>query len=73
MRVRMKVDVSGTRNGQPWPRRGQVADVDDAEGAQLCHAGLAEPVAVAEPVETATAPSAEQRAVPAKKAKTARG
>lgn len=61
MRVRMKVEVSGTRNGHPWPRRGEVVDVPDAEGADLCAAGLAEPV-VDDRVETAVAPPAETRA-----------
>ena len=59
MKIRMKVDLSGTRNGQPWPARGEVADVPDAEGAALCSAGMAEPVAEppAEKVETATPPA----------------
>lgn len=44
MRVRMKVDVSGDRNGQPWPRRGGEIDLPDGEATSLCAAGLAVPV-----------------------------
>lgn len=61
MKVRMKVDMSGTRNGQPWPPRGEVADVDDREGADLCAAGIAEPVAETAPVEKATVREPEKR------------
>jgi hypothetical protein len=60
MRIRMRVDISGTRNGVDWPRRGEVVEVDDAEGAHMCANGQAEPV-VEDRVETATAPVAEQR------------
>lgn len=45
MRVRMKVSVSGARNGVPWPPIGEVVDLPDHEGAALCDANLAEPVA----------------------------
>ena len=57
MHVRMKVEVSGTRNGRKWPPRGAVVEVGDDEGAQLCAAGLAAPV-VDDKVETAV-PSTE--------------
>jgi hypothetical protein len=40
----MKVEVSGTRDGQVWPPRGGVLDVEDNEGAALCAAGMADPV-----------------------------
>lgn len=60
MKVVLKVDVSGTRNGQPWPRRGEVVDVGDQEGADLCAAGMATPVAV-DDVETASPEAAEER------------
>lgn len=61
MKVRMKVDMSGTRNGQQWPARGETVEVGDGEGADLCAAGLAEPVAE-DRVETAVAPEPEKRA-----------
>jgi len=60
VKVRMKVEVSGTRNGKPWPRRGEVVDLPDAEGADLCAAGLADPVTDTR-VEKAVAPAAETR------------
>ncbi|MYU24021.1 hypothetical protein [Streptomyces sp. SID8352] len=68
MRVRMKVSLSGTRDGEPWPPRGRLADLPDREAADLMAAGLAEPpgddgdrpeTATAPEAETATAPEAE--------------
>lgn len=44
MKIRMKVGVSGTRNGQDWPPIGGTLLVSDEEGRQLCSGGLAEPV-----------------------------
>lgn len=44
MKVRMKGDVSGSRNGVPWPPRGGTVDLPDDEAADLCRIGLAEPV-----------------------------
>lgn len=44
MRVKMKVQVSGTRNGRPWPDRGETMALPDEEAAQLCAAGMAETV-----------------------------
>lgn len=70
MKVRMRVLISGTRSGQDWPPPGATLVVDDAEGMHLCQAGLAEPVIEDEtPVETATAPAAEVRPAPAKRAR----
>lgn len=60
MKVRMKIGMSGTRNGIEWPPVGGLLEVDDEEGAQLCASGHAVPV-VEESAETATAPKAEQR------------
>jgi hypothetical protein len=34
-------DVSGTRNGQEWPKRGDVAEFSDDEAAQLIGSGIA--------------------------------
>jgi hypothetical protein len=63
MRVKLKSDVSGTRDGQPWPARGEEVDLPDDEGAALCAAGMAEPVAVkaSGQAEKAVAPKAETR------------
>lgn len=60
MKVRMKVGVSGPRHdGQGWPRVGEVIDVPDWEGADLCSSGLGVPVAEAK-AETAVAPKNEE-------------
>jgi hypothetical protein len=44
MRVKMKVVMSGTRNGESWPLPGDDVDVPDDEGASMCANGLAVPV-----------------------------
>lgn len=41
MRVRMKVTISGTRDGQSWPERGGFVDLPDSEAEQLIASGLA--------------------------------
>lgn len=60
MKVRLKVDISGTRNGQEWPRHGAVIDLPDDEAAQMCAAEMAVPV-TGDDVETATLPADEER------------
>lgn len=42
MRVRMKVHISGFRNGVEWPDKGAVIEIRDIEGADLIAAGYAE-------------------------------
>jgi hypothetical protein len=74
VKVRMLVQVSGTRDGRDWPVRGSVVELPDAEAAQYCRAGMAEPVAVFDDIETATLPEPEQRGLttstgPAKRSK----
>jgi hypothetical protein len=66
MKIRMKVDMSGTRNGSPWPARGEVTeDIPAAEAAHLVSCGIAEEVADApKPVETAVQPPAETSKTP---------
>jgi hypothetical protein len=44
MKVKMKVVMSGTRNGESWPLPGGEIDVPDDEGANMCANGLALPV-----------------------------
>lgn len=56
----MKVDITGTRDGKPWPGIGEEVDLPDDEGKDLCAAGIAEPV-VDTKVQKATAPKAETR------------
>lgn len=53
MKIRMKVYISGTRDGQDWPAVGEEIEVPDEEGADLCAAGFAEPVAKRAKVEKA--------------------
>jgi hypothetical protein len=58
MKIRMRVSVSGTRgDGTEWPPAGEVAEVGDDEGAQLCAGGLAEPVAEKASDKAETRPS----------------
>lgn len=62
MRVRMKVALSGSYNGEPWPRVGETADLPDDEAAHLLTAGLVTATDESEQPakeETATAPAAE--------------
>lgn len=66
MKVRMLVKVQGTRDGADWPEIGDTITVPDAEGADLCATGLAEPVKSGKTVETAVA--AADSVEPAKKA-----
>ncbi len=54
MKVRMKVQIAGTRDGVAWPAPGEVKEVPDHEGARLCANGFATPV-VEERVEKAVA------------------
>jgi len=63
MRVRMRVTMSGTRDGEEWPPRGAETELPDGEAADLCAAGLAVPVSDTDDttVETATAPEATER------------
>lgn len=44
MRVKMIVELSGSRDGKPWPRRGEIADLPDEEAAQMCASGMAETI-----------------------------
>lgn len=43
MRVRMLVDVSGTRNGEPWPGIGNPIDLPDDEAIAMIAAEQAVP------------------------------
>lgn len=54
MRIRMKVEMSGTRNSQPWPKVGGEIDLPDDEAVSYCAAGLAEPATEVAEVETTT-------------------
>jgi hypothetical protein len=62
----MKVTISGNRDGEPWPARGGLIELPDAEGAELCASGSAEPVASERPPERAvpTTPTETRTARP---------
>lgn len=63
MKVRMLVDISGTRDGQEWPGRGGTIDVPDYEAQDLIANKFAELVADEPVIETATvAPAIETAA-----------
>ena len=61
MKIRMKADVSGSRNGEPWPPRGSTLELPDEEGASLCAAGIAEPVSEDKVEKAVPAEDAEKR------------
>ncbi|MFE5630609.1 hypothetical protein [Streptomyces sp. NPDC056543] len=42
MRVRMKATLSGTRDGEAWPKRGGTVNLPDDEAQHLIKAGVAE-------------------------------
>lgn len=46
MRVRMKVNITGARDGEPWPKPGETIDVPEYEGRDLIGAGYADEVMV---------------------------
>ena len=60
MRIRMKVQISGTRDGQDWPAPGGELDVPDAEGATLCEQGAAIPVPAVKVEKAVRKPSARE-------------
>jgi hypothetical protein len=57
MKIVMTGSVSGTRNGEPWPPVGDVADVSEDEANALISSGLAEPTS--KPSKAAEAESAD--------------
>lgn len=48
MRIRMLVEMTGTRDGQPWPEKGVAADLPTAAATHLVAAGVAEEVPTSE-------------------------
>ncbi|MEY4373220.1 MAG: hypothetical protein RL219_1989 [Actinomycetota bacterium] len=62
MKIRMKVDISGTRNGEPWPAQGEIIDLPDDEAQSLIDNNMAEAVAKTK-AETAAVEPAEETAV----------
>jgi hypothetical protein len=60
MKVRIVRRPTGLLNGRDWPEAGEVFEVDDVSGADMCAAGIGEPV-VEDGVEKAVAPEGEKR------------
>lgn len=44
MRIRMLVEMAGTRDGEPWPKKGDEAELPTAAAAHLVASGVAEEV-----------------------------
>jgi hypothetical protein len=63
MRVRMKVAISGTRDGESWPARGGVVDLPDDEAEHMIAGGLVEE---ADDEDETEEPAEENAANPAK-------
>ena len=65
MRIRMKIAMSGLRNGEPWPPVGQTTELPTGEAQHLCASGIAEEV-TGKPgdEETATPPPSEDTKAP---------
>ncbi|WP_158778912.1 hypothetical protein [Streptomyces cellulosae] len=63
MRIRMTVDMpeGAARNGEPWPGKGETADLPTAEAAHLVASGVAEEVADQDGAE---APAEEKTTAP---------
>lgn len=59
MKIRMKTQLTGSRNGVRWPVAGETKELPEGEALELIAAGLAEPVK-AEP-EKRPAKRAEKR------------
>jgi len=41
MQVKLLVDISGTRNGEPWPGRGESVDLPEDEARAMIAVGMA--------------------------------
>ncbi|MFE9886276.1 hypothetical protein [Streptomyces scopuliridis] len=63
MKVRMKITMSGTRNGEEWPPKGAAVDLPTGEAQHLVAAGIAEevPDEAPEPQTPATPPETPER------------
>lgn len=57
----MNIQIAGSRNGVRWPVAGTEVTLPDDEGAHLCTAGYAEPVAEVAKPERRPAKKAEKR------------
>lgn len=60
MKVRMKIQIAGTRNGLRWPGVGGDIDLTDGEAVDLISQGYAEEVAEAPAKKAAAKPEPEK-------------
>jgi hypothetical protein len=68
VKIRMLEERTGPRHdGRMWPPLGGEIDVDDEEGAAVCAAGWAQPVAAERKAETRPAPDTAEKRTAAKK------
>lgn len=67
--VQMRAWISGTRDGQDWPRVGETLTCSDAEAADLVAQGLAVPVKSAPEAAAAPAPETAAKPKPARRAR----
>lgn len=57
MKVRLAVDISGTRDGVPWPPKGSVIDLPSDEAKSMLHAGTAKSPDEDEPADEEPVPA----------------
>ncbi|MCO5986568.1 hypothetical protein NE235_10685 [Actinoallomurus spadix] len=61
MRVKMRHQISGTRDGQDWPAPGEEIDLPEDEAVSVLNSGMAEAIEDADEPEKATAPKPTTR------------
>lgn len=62
MKVKMLIEISGTIDGQPWPGRGETADLPDHIASDLIGNGHAIAIGKDDTIETAAIDSVEETA-----------
>jgi hypothetical protein len=61
MKVRIIVRPTGLLNGRDWPEVGEVLEVEDHHGADMCASGIGEPVVEDKTEKRPAAKKAETR------------
>jgi hypothetical protein len=61
VKVKMREQITGYRNGVAWPAKGEEVDLPDHEAAKLCASGRATPVAEDRTEKAVKAEPAEKR------------
>lgn len=66
MKIRMLVEMpeGASRNGEPWPKEGEAADLPTAEAAHLVASGIAEEVTSEDAEEAPAEPRRGRRKAP---------